>query len=210
MAKGFKHGGSSEIKSGFPEFTYDGAYEFIAESTKNWRIRFTTGGTLKFTKLLSAAKGIDVFLVGGGAGGAYALKGDSGALHGGGGGGGAYSATHKGVTVVENQSYEIVIGDGGAGGYSSSNEKGTDGGTTTAFGLQANGGSGSSGTDRTTYAFNEGTGETFGSVGASRSNGTDGRANSGNGGNGGTPTSAGGQWGGKGGTGIVIIRNTRR
>ena len=50
-----------------PEFTYTGQYEKFQVDKKNWKIRFLTSGTLVFPKRVPA---IDVFLVGGGGGGA--------------------------------------------------------------------------------------------------------------------------------------------
>lgn len=58
-----------------PKFSYTGKYEIVNDDdtpytsgNKNWKIRFLTSGTLKFTDLSGAANGIDVFLVGGGGG----------------------------------------------------------------------------------------------------------------------------------------------
>ena len=56
-----------------PSFTYTGTYEIVNDrdqkitmSTDNWKIKFLTGGKLKFTELNGAANGIDIFAVGGG------------------------------------------------------------------------------------------------------------------------------------------------
>lgn len=113
-----------------PKFTYTGSYkivnddgETITTSKDNWRIRFLTSGTLKFTDLNGAADGIDVFCCGGG--------GDGGNGHDtydipGAGGGGGYTKTLKGVSVAVGTSYTIKVG--GSGGKSS------------GFGCSANGG----------------------------------------------------------------------
>ena len=115
-----------------PEFTYTGEYEIVNDadepittSEDNWKIRFLTSGTLTFTALNGAENGIDVFLVGGGGGGP-----GSGTSYGGGGGG--YTRTEKGVAVSVLNEYAIGIG---AGGGTSVN-----GGTSSAFGLEASGG----------------------------------------------------------------------
>lgn len=66
----------------------------ISYSEGNWKIRFLTSGTLRFTDLKSAENGIDIFMVGGGG---------NGASYGGGGGGGSgYTKTRKNYTVALN------------------------------------------------------------------------------------------------------------
>lgn len=131
-----------------PEFTYDGGtYEIvddndniITSSTGNWKIRFLTSGTLKFTNLNGAYDGIDVFLVGGGGGGGATTT-DS--RHCGGAGGGGYTKTIKNVTVSLNGIYNIVIGSGGSGSnFGSSSGTGESGGITSAFADNVNGGFG--------------------------------------------------------------------
>lgn len=118
-------GGSS---SGYPEFGYTGEYSMIDDGGGNWRIRLLTSGTLTFQKLKSAKNGIDIFLVGGGGGGANGKYGESYGC----GGGGGYTRTTKRIAVYQETAYAIAIGAGGA--------IGGDGGQTTAFGLTANGG----------------------------------------------------------------------
>lgn len=112
-----------------PEFFYTGAYTLINDSDINWRIKFTSSGVLTFTKLNSAANGIDVFLVGGGGAGGYQA---------GGGGGGGYTGTHNDITVQPNVEYQISIGLGGDSGYQG--HAATNGGTTSAFGFSSAGG----------------------------------------------------------------------
>ena len=51
-----------------PEITFDGTYEWSSDAG-GWLLYLKTSGTLTFTELNSAAKGIDVFLLGGGGGG---------------------------------------------------------------------------------------------------------------------------------------------
>lgn len=133
---------SSTYTESIPTFTYSGDYEIVNDSDSaisttegNWKIRFLTSGTLKFTALNGAANGIDVFCVGGGESGHYTWK------YGGGGGGG-YTTTKKGVMVTAGTSYTINIGAGGAsqaanGSYSTG---GNEGGTTSAFNVTAKGG----------------------------------------------------------------------
>lgn len=120
-----------------PEFTYTGDYEIVNDSDEpitvsqgNWKIRFLTSGTLTFTNLNGAENGIDVFLVGGGAGGNYSYRGGAG-------GGSGYTSTTQAVTVQVGIEYDIVIGAGGAGAKTSG---GRAGGVTSAFGSIANGG----------------------------------------------------------------------
>lgn len=163
------------VLSTIPSFTYDGDYEIvndddneITSSADNWKIRFLTSGTLTFTALNGAEDGIDVFYVGGGAGGAY--KTSTWVV--GGGGGGGYTATYKNVAVSAGYAYDIVIGSGGGGNAS--------GGSTSAFGHTVSGGY--SGTYKDTSPINGGNGGSGGGCGwdgAGGTNGSDGEAVSG-------------------------------
>ena len=140
-----------------PMFTYTGNCEIVDDSdnvlsdtttcgksisstestwTGNWKIRFLTSGQLTFTSLNSASNGIDVFLVGGGAGGAAYW--DGGAIAGAGGGG--YTKTFKGNIVSPMTSYTIDIGAGGRAGSTASNVNSSDGNPSSAFGYTASGG----------------------------------------------------------------------
>ncbi len=83
-----------------PYMTYTGNCEVVNDSNNNWRIKFLTSGTLKFSDSVV----IDAFLVGGGGGGNV-----------GGGGGGGYTNTYKNITLTAKE-YSIVVGDGGAVG----------------------------------------------------------------------------------------------
>ena len=100
--------GGSAGGGGLPEFTYTGTYQLIDDGGGNWRIKFLTSGVLTFTKLGSAGKGIDVFLVGGG-GGCGNANGVSDFL---GAGGGGYTKTTRQITVQAGVEYPIVIGAG--------------------------------------------------------------------------------------------------
>ena len=202
-----------ESTSTIPTFTYTGEYEIVDDddnkitaSTGDWKIRFLTSGTLIFTELNGAANGIDVFCVGGGAGGCgAALYVENGTTSGGKGGSGGSNATTLAKRVNTTTEYSITIGAGGAGGrYTAST--GYSGGTTSAFGTSASGGSGLS-TDHTTYEFGESSVKTYGSAGSDKSN-IWASENTGNGGGGAYPV-AGGNTGASGGSGIVIIRNAR-
>ena len=120
-----------------PEFTYTGDFEIVNDSDEpitvsqdNWKIRFLTSGTLTFTNLNGADGGIDIFLVGGGAGGNYNYRGGAG-------GGSGYTSTTQAATVQVGVEYDIVIGAGGVGAKTSG---GRAGGATSAFGSIANGG----------------------------------------------------------------------
>lgn len=120
-----------------PEFTYTGDYEIVNDSDEpiavsqgNWKIRFLTSGKLIFTVLNGADDGIDVFLVGGGAGGNYSWRGGAG-------GGSGYTSTMQAVTVQVGIEYNIAIGAGGVGSKTSG---GRAGGATSAFNGTANGG----------------------------------------------------------------------
>jgi len=93
----------------------------IDDGNGDWRIRFLTSGTLKFTALQT----VDAFLVGGGGGGGNANG------YGGGAGGG-YTQAMSNIALQANTNYVITIGAGGA--------VATNGGNTSAFGITANGG----------------------------------------------------------------------
>ena len=123
-----------------PEFTYTGDYEIVDDSDNlisdfanwksGWKIRFLTSGTFTVTNFYGWNGRLDVFLVGGGAGGNYSYRGGAG-------GGSGYTSTTQAVTVQVGAKYDIVIGAGGAGAKTSG---GRAGGVTSAFGSIANGG----------------------------------------------------------------------
>lgn len=75
----------------------------------NWKMKFTTSGTL------SLARGIifDAFLVGGGGGGGSHNDSYGG---GAGGGGGGYTQTHLSQIILNSGEYPIAVGAGGAVG----------------------------------------------------------------------------------------------
>lgn len=116
-----------------PKFTYDGNYDMITESTKNWSIKFYTGGTFKLTELGTASDGIEVFLCGGGGSG-----GNGGGYGGGGGGGGGYTTTGNFIPI-KDQLYTITIGGSN--------------GATSGFGLTANPGTSGSGGSNGDYSY---------------------------------------------------------
>ena len=240
-----------------PEFTYTGDYEIVQDDDTpiadfaswkgNWKIRFLTSGDFTITNMHGFAGGgvIDVFLVGAGG------SGGNGVWHDGyvqpnvraGGAGGGYTKTQKNVPVISNTKYSVVIGSGAIPKVSGS--EGTDGGSTSAFSVDAAGGHGTKktghgaqggdggsgggnsgyagatdgnggtnagqGQGTTTKEFAEATGKLYasGGSGASKANG---QPNTGDGGSGGAykDTSGGTKSsGGSGGSGIVVIRNTR-
>ena len=118
--------------STLPKFTFNGdpnstAVSLQDEGDGNWMISVYETGVINFSKLLS---NVDVFCVGGGgSGGCHA---DSN-YYGGGGGGGGKTITSKNLTILTDSDYTITIGAGG--GFR------TKGGTTSAFGVSADGGS---------------------------------------------------------------------
>lgn len=134
MGTCFLYGNAGVPFSGFPEFTYTGDFQFISDGEKNWRIKFLTSGTLVFQKLKSAAKGIDVFCVGGGGGGRAGYSSKYG-----GGGGAGYTKTTTNLIPFANVEYPIIVGAGGTG---VEDGNGTDGGETSAFDVTASGGQG--------------------------------------------------------------------
>lgn len=225
----------------------DGYYR-VTTDYEGWKVEFLQSGTLIFAE--EAPECLDVFLVGGGAGGVVG----SNSAYGNGGSGGY---TKRGIIALDKNSrtYEIKIGAGGA-------TNGAAGADTSAFGLTAkgatakgnggsgggmagssseNGGAGGSngengktttvtanthffGQGFTTAEFYEKNGKLY--AGGGGGSGVTGGAGTDGGGAGGSGTSAngtdaaantGGGGGGcynsktpgKGGSGIVIIRNPR-
>lgn len=122
-----------------PKFSYTGSYQVIDDGHGNWRIKLLTSGTLTFTSLGNARKGIDVFLVGGGAGGVSYV----GTMVATASGGAGYTKTQKNVSVTKGTAYTITVGAGSAAkgsSGSSGSTTGNAGGATSAFGYTANGG----------------------------------------------------------------------
>lgn len=132
---------TATITSGIvPQFTYTGSYKLLDDSgntittssnVTNWRIKFLTSGTLKFTNLFSAANGIDIFCVGGGGGGDAS------------GGCGGKTTTAKAKTVTAGTNYAVTVGAGGAAGKSGG--KSSFGSLASAAGGGGPGGAGGSG-----------------------------------------------------------------
>ena len=161
-----------------PDFTYTGSYAVyddagnrITETKDGWNIMFLTSGVFKATKLNGAKNGIDVFVAGGGGnGGSVITETYGGYLYSaaGGGGGGGYRENVFKVAVAEGTPYEITIA--GPGGSSS------------AFGINASGGSNGGNGQNVSDANGGGSGGSGGSPGGrgavnannSGSNGSDG------------------------------------
>ena len=122
ISKNYKCKNSSSGTTPYIEYT--GNCTMLNDGSGNWRIKFTTSGTVKFNTSMS----VDIFVVGGGAGGN------------GGGGGGGYTKTYKKITL-EPKSYTVVIGAGGAA--ANNGKKSYFGNETLYF---ANGGSTGAGT----------------------------------------------------------------
>ena len=150
--------------STIPDFTYTGDYEIINDagnpittSQDNWQIRLLTSGDLKFTELNGAKDGVDIFLVGGGAGGSAVGSNGSGQgayQNGSAGGGSGYTITKSNILINTNISYQASIGAGGAihtdGGATSiaigSSTYSADGGKCSTYNaIGGNGGSGGGG-----------------------------------------------------------------
>lgn len=160
------------------DYTYTGNSTYIDDGRINnkacWRIKFLTSGTFIPKKQVK----IDIFLVGGGAGG-----GDSNGYADGAGGGSGRTGTWLNITLIANTSYVVTIGAGSAC-YSA-------GGVTSFIGGTVNN-SASGGNAIVTHYY----GSSGGSGGASGSNTSSsssyGAAGGSNGGNGGTGSTVGG------------------
>lgn len=115
-----------------PIYTYTGQHTLLKDNAEQgwWRIKFLSSGVLTW---LSEDTEIDVFLVGGGAGG-YSRKSTTDI---GGGGGGGYTKTVKRLSVQKNQRIQITIGAGGSAN--------NDGGATSFDSQSVNGGDGTYG-----------------------------------------------------------------
>lgn len=120
-------GGGASAAGGMPEFTYTGTYTLLDDGDGNWRIKFTSSGTLNFSKLGTGAGSLDVFCVGGGGGCGYTTNSWTVTGHGGGG----YTTTSSSV-IMKDTDYPVVVADGG-GNYSR-------GGTSSFTGISADGG----------------------------------------------------------------------
>lgn len=107
-----------------PEFEYTGTYQLLDDGDGNWRIKFTTSGTLTLAKTTT----VDLFLVGGGGGGVS------------GGGGGGYTATHTSVVLEGGTPYTVTIGGGGTGGAGGMAGNGSAGGATSIGSYSITGG----------------------------------------------------------------------
>ena len=119
------------VKNPNMTYTYSGTSEKIDDGSGNWRIKFKSSGTLKFTNLGKWDGKLDVFCVGGGCAGGSGSW-DAGNGYGKAGSGG-YTTTQKSIQVTANTAYSIVIGAGGQSAFA-------PGGSTSALGVTANGG----------------------------------------------------------------------
>ena len=124
-------------KSKAPKFTYTGNYKVRDDGV----VELLTSGTIVFLE----PKVIDLFMVGGGAGGGN-LQGAGGGNSTGGGGGG-YTRTIRRVNIPSNASFQVIVGAGGSlqaiGGASSFGSDYTVEGGKTVSGI-VNGGAGGS------------------------------------------------------------------
>ena len=120
------------VKDQYMHYTYTGEQEFSYEGDNgDWKIKFKSSGTLKFTNLGKWDGKLDVFCVGGGsAGGSGNWDANNGY---GKAGSGGYTKTQKSVQAAVNTAYSIVIGAGGQSAFA-------PGGSTSALGVTANGG----------------------------------------------------------------------
>lgn len=108
-------------------------YTFINDGHGNWRIKLLASGTFRFDSFPGSNPKIDIFLVGGGGGGAKAMYAQwSRTGHGGSG----YTKTYTNISVTKNTNYSVTIGAGGTSGYKTNGGAvgGLGGDTTMAIG----------------------------------------------------------------------------
>ena len=218
------------VRSYLPTYTYTGTHQLIDEGNFNWRLKLFTSGTLTFSYLGNAGtQGAQVFLVGGGGGaggfgagggGGYTRTGTVALATGtgypiivgaggaaGGNAGGDSSALGLTVSGGRGGGYNFAAGgDGGSGGggrpYGPGGTDGGNGGTGTVGDARGPGGSGQGSTTRE-FGLPTGTLYSSGGWGMDAAHTQDEAANTGNGGD------SNGDNGKAGGSGIVVIRNTR-
>ena len=218
------------VRSYLPTYTYTGTHQLIDEGNFNWRLKLFTSGTLTFSYLGNAGtQGAQVFLVGGGGGaggfgagggGGYTRTGTVALATGtgypiivgaggaaGGNAGGDSSALGQTVSGGRGGGYNFAAGgDGGSGGggrpYGPGGTDGGNGGTGTVGDARGPGGSGQGSTTRE-FGSPTGTLYSSGGWGMDAAHTQDEAANTGNGGD------SNGDNGKAGGSGIVVIRNTR-
>ena len=119
---------NSVISSYKNAIRYTGEYEAFLDNG-GWKVRFLTLGNLNLLVPENSIK-IDAFLVGGGGSGGDSPKAFE-KYYGASGGGGGFTETKKNIFFNSSDNYQIIIGAGGTTG---------DGGATSAFGLNAEGG----------------------------------------------------------------------
>ena len=218
------------VRSYLPTYTYTGTHQLIDEGNFNWRLKLFTSGTLTFSYLGNAGtQGAQVFLVGGGGGaggfgagggGGYTRTGTVALATGtgypiivgaggaaGGNAGGDSSALGLTVSGGRGGGYNFAAGgDGGSGGggrpYGPGGTDGGNGGTGTVGDARGPGGSGQGSTTRE-FGLPTGTLYSSGGWGMDAAHTQDEAANTGNGGDSNSDN------GKAGGSGIVVIRNTR-
>ena len=92
------------------EFSYTGQYRFSGDAKGDWTIECLSSGTLRFSRLGRAGRGVDLFCLGGGGGGGRSAQ----FGYGGGGGGGGKTKTVRGAKIARGAAIDIIIGSGGA------------------------------------------------------------------------------------------------
>ena len=128
---GFGGGSLASVPVLGTDFTWtggDGTLQLIDDGEENWRIKFLSSGT--FTPLVDMV--VDVFCLGGGGG--------TGGRRCGAGGAG-YTTTVQSVALTAGTAYTVTVGAAGKNSDVAAGD-GTDGGSTSAFGVKAQGGFG--------------------------------------------------------------------
>ena len=229
----------ARLESTLPSFTYTGTYTIVQDSAMNWRIKFLTSGTFTPANNLNVdifcvgggggGKNGSTRQAGGGGGytqtllnqtltanTAYTVTVGAGGVVEGDGGASSFGSLLTAEGGKKAASYSTG-GKGGSGGAGCSTSTGTVqayGGSDGSNG-EAGGGTGGTGQGTTTREFGESTGDLYSGGGQGGPTGSGNPSYSAPGGGGavdqpGTDnTGGGGGRAGAGGSGIVIIRNTR-
>lgn len=108
------------MSGGGVQYTFSGTSSFSGDVAGDWELQLKTTGNLVFQSLKTP---VDIFLVGGGAGGRTATN-NQYTSYGGEGGSGGYTSLYSNQTLTLNTTYVATIGAGGSPGVGETNKSG--------------------------------------------------------------------------------------